>query len=190
MNRLLLLLTTCLVWSVAACGDQAQGVKILTFQASPDTIEAGQSTTLVFAVEPPDAKVSITGIGDLTGQTKTTVTPTATTSYQLTVDNGHATEDAMVTVTVGATSGSGIKVDPASATPGAGDALDVTLTVLGANGKPAPGFRGTVHVTSTDAQATLPADTTFTAADMGVKHVTVTLKTAGLATLTATDTTN
>jgi hypothetical protein len=190
MKRLLLVLTACIAGSVAACGDGNQGVKILVFQASPDSIEAGQSTTLVFGVDPPDAKVEITGIGDLTGQTKTSVAPTATTSYQITVSNGHATANKSVTVTVGPTSAVALKVDPVTATPGAGDAFDVVLTVLAGNGKPAPGFRGTVHVTSTDAKATLPPDVTFTAGDMGVKHVSVTLQTAGVAALTATDTTN
>src|ERR1041385_8128012 len=162
MNRVLALLTL-VACSLAACGDEDK-VKILVFQAAPDAIEAGQSTKLVFAVDPADAKVDISGLGDLTGQTQTSVTPTATTAYQLTATSGKAT-----------------------ATPTAGDQLAVTLTVLANNGKAAPGFRGTVHLTSTDAQATLPADIVFGASDAGVKQVTVTLKTAGSAALLATE---
>lgn len=186
MSRLLQLLTVCLAWSLVACGSDDK-VKIVLFQAAPDAIEVGQSTKLVFAVDPPDAKVTITGLGDLTGQTEASISPAATTAYQLTATNGSATANQTVTVTVGAMSASAIKVEPDSATPTAGDQLGVKLTVLGNNGKPAPGFRGTVHVSSTDAKATLPADITFTAADAGVKQVTVTLVTAGLSTLTATD---
>jgi hypothetical protein len=51
-----------------------------------------------------------------------------------------------------------------------------------------PGYTGAVHFTSTDAQATLPADYTFTAADKGVHTFTVVLRTAGSQTITATDT--
>src|ERR1043166_7465264 len=186
MSRMLRILTTCLVCSfaasfaasLAACGSD-DTVKIVLFQASPDAIEAGQSTTLLFAVDPPTAKVAISGLGDLTGQTSAAITPTATTSYQLTAVNGNATTNQTVMVTVGPTSASAIKVEPASATPTAGEQVAVTVTALASNGKPAPGFRGTVHMTSTDAKAVLPADFTFAAADMGVKHVMVTLETAG-----------
>jgi hypothetical protein len=187
MSRILPLLTVFVACSLAACGDDSDRVQILLFQASPDVIEAGQSTKLVFAVEPATAKVTITGLGDLTGKTQTSVTPSDTTSYQLTAVNGSATVNQTVKVTVGATSSAAIKVQPATKTPTAGDALAVTLTVLGPDGNPAPGFRGTLHVTSTDAIAVLPADITFTAAEAGTKQVMVTLKTAGVSTLTATD---
>ena len=50
------------------------------------------------------------------------------------------------------------------------------------------GYTGTVHFTSSDAQAGLPADYTFTAADAGSHTFTVTLKTAGTQSITATDT--
>src|SRR5262245_34952880 len=187
MKRVLGLLTLAVV-SLAACGEDDK-VEILVFQAAPDAIEAGQSTQLVFAVDPSDAKVNISGLGDLTGQTNTSVTPTATTSYQLTATNGKATATQSVTVMVGSTTANAIKVEPALANPLAGDQLPVTLTVLGPNGKPAPGFRGTLHLTSTDPHATLPADPMFTAADAGVKTVSVTLTTAGTAALIATEVT-
>ena len=50
-------------------------------------------------------------------------------------------------------------------------------------------YRGTVHFTSTDPAAVLPANYTFTAADAGTHTFTggVTLKTAGSRTVTATD---
>src|SRR5207247_39139 len=57
-----------------------------------------------------------------------------------------------------------------------------------AYGNLATGYRGTVRVTSSDAQAVLPADYTFTAADAGRHTFTTTLKTAGSQSLTATDT--
>jgi protocatechuate 3,4-dioxygenase beta subunit len=188
MSRILPLLTVFVACSLAACGDDSDKVQILVFQASPDAIEAGQSTKLVFAVQPATAKVTISsGVGDLTGKTEASVTPSDTTTYQLTAVSGSATANQTVKVTVGATSAAAIKVQPATKTPTAGAALAVTLTVLGPDGNPAPGFRGTLHVTSTDAGAVLPADITFTAAEAGTKQVMVTLKTAGVSTLTATD---
>jgi hypothetical protein len=59
---------------------------------------------------------------------------------------------------------------------------------LGNYGNIAAGYRGTVHFTSTDAQAVLPANYAFVAADNGVHTFTATLKTAGTQSLTATDT--
>jgi hypothetical protein len=56
------------------------------------------------------------------------------------------------------------------------------------NGNVVPGYRGTVHFTSSDTQAGLPSNYTFTAADNGVHTFTVTLITAGDQTVTVTDT--
>jgi uncharacterized repeat protein (TIGR03803 family) len=70
----------------------------------------------------------------------------------------------------------------------AGLAGTLTVTALDANGNPVPSYQGTVHFTSSDPQAALPADYTFTAADQGVHTFTATLKTAGSQSITATDT--
>jgi hypothetical protein len=190
MNRLSRLLAACAICSVVACGDSDDQVSISLFQAEPDVIELGQSTKLLFVVDPPDAKVSITGEGDYTGKTEALVSPAVTTTYHLTAVNGTATADNDVTVMVGAQNAFGIKLEPASASPTAGQAVAVKLTAIVGSGQTAPGFRGTVHLSSTDATAELPADVTFTAADAGVKQVMVTLKVAGLSTLTGTDTAN
>jgi hypothetical protein len=69
----------------------------------------------------------------------------------------------------------------------AGTAQTVKVTAL-VNGKVNAGYRGTVVLTSTDAQAVLPAQYTFTAADKGVHSFPVTLKTSGSQQVTATDT--
>ena len=63
-----------------------------------------------------------------------------------------------------------------------------TVTAKNSSGMIVTGYRGTVHFTSTDPQAGLPADYTFTAADAGVHSFSVTLKTAGPQSITATDT--
>jgi hypothetical protein len=76
---------------------------------------------------------------------------------------------------------------PSSTT--AGTASPVTVTVLNADGSTDTGYTGTVHFTSGDPRATLPADYTFTSADNGTHTFTATLKTAGTGFITATDST-
>jgi hypothetical protein len=69
----------------------------------------------------------------------------------------------------------------------AGTAQNLTVSAYDPFGNVATGYTGTVHVTSSDAQATLPADYTFTAADAGVHTLSVTLKTAGPQGITVRD---
>ncbi len=71
-----------------------------------------------------------------------------------------------------------------------GAAHNLTVTALDQNGNSAIGYTGTVHFTSSDGQAQLPADYTFTAADGGVHTFAVTFATAGNQSVTATDTTD
>jgi hypothetical protein len=69
----------------------------------------------------------------------------------------------------------------------AGEAHTLTVTALDNSGNPLTGYTGTVHFTSSDPQAVLPADYTFTAADGGTHTFTVDLKTAGTESITVTD---
>ena len=72
----------------------------------------------------------------------------------------------------------------------AGTSGGFSVTALDAFGNVATGYTGMVHFTSSDADAALPADALFTAADVGTRAFSATLYTAGAgATLTATDTT-
>ncbi len=87
------------------------------------------------------------------------------------------------TITVGATTATHLLVSaPAAATAGA--PFFVTVTALDQFNNIATGYAGTVHFTSTDGQAVLPANTTLTS---GTGSFSVTLKTAGARTVTATD---
>jgi subtilisin-like proprotein convertase family protein len=70
----------------------------------------------------------------------------------------------------------------------AGQAGSFTVTARDASGNVATGYTGTVHFASSDLQAGLPADYTFTAADAGSHTFSATLKTAGTQSLTVTDT--
>jgi hypothetical protein len=92
----------------------------------------------------------------------------------------------------------GITVTPAAAAalvfssvPGsttAGTAFSLTVTAEDAYGNVTTGYTGTVHFTSSDARAVLPANYTFTTGDAGKHTFSVTLKTAGSQSITATDT--
>jgi hypothetical protein len=106
-----------------------------------------------------------------------------------------------LTATGGSITGSeaGISVTPAAASKmvvagfpsptTAGATGYFTVTLQDPYGNAASGYRGTVHFTSSDARAVLPAPYTFTSADAGVHSFSATLKTAGTQSLTATDTT-
>lgn len=76
---------------------------------------------------------------------------------------------------------------PASET--AGQSYSYTVTARAPDGTLASSYTGTVHFTSSDAQAVLPADYTFAAGDGGVHTFSVMLKSAGNQTITATDAT-
>jgi N-acetylneuraminic acid mutarotase len=69
----------------------------------------------------------------------------------------------------------------------AGVPVTFTMIAQDSHNAPVPGYTGTAHFTSSDPQAALPADYTFTAADAGVHIFTSTLKTTGSRTLTAAD---
>ena len=71
----------------------------------------------------------------------------------------------------------------------AGTAQSVTVTAQDSYGNMATGYSGTVHFTSTDPQATLPANSTLTSGTKTFSNA-VALKTAGSPSVTATDTIN
>ena len=91
-----------------------------------------------------------------------------------------------ITVTAAAASTFTVST-PATAT--AGTAFNASVTAKDAFGNTVTGYTGTIHLTSSDTQAVLPADYSFIAADNGTHtFTTVTLKTAGSQSVTATDT--
>ena len=110
------------------------------------------------------------------------------------------TQSVTATDTVTSISGSqsGIVVNPAAATTlavsglaspqSAGVAQSVTVTARDAYGNTATAYSGTIHFTSSDTKAKLPANYKFKATDAGSHVFTVTLKTAGTRSVTATDT--
>ncbi len=131
------------------------------------------------AVLPADATLTNgTGTFNVTFQTagSQTLTATDTVTSSITGTSGP--------VTVSAAAATHFAVS-APATANAGSAFTFTVTALDAFNNAATGYTGTVHFTSSDGQAVLPADSTLTS---GVGTFSATLKTAGNQTLTATDT--
>jgi hypothetical protein len=94
----------------------------------------------------------------------------------------------------------GITVSPAAASAlwvagfpsptTAGVAGYFTVTAFDPYGNIATSYTGTVHLTSSDGKALLPANYTFTAADAGTHAFIATLKSAGSQSITATDISN
>jgi hypothetical protein len=117
-----------------------------------------------------------------------TVTPSAAGSLTLTAtDTADSTITGSATVTVNAAQVAthfALLVRPAVSST---DSTLVLVVALDANNRPVAGYTGTVHFTSSDTAAGLPADYMFTAADRGVKAFTVSFATAGKQTLTVTD---
>ncbi len=173
----------------AACGGSETPATIQLFTAQPASIVLGGTTNLVIAAAPFDATLTIdNGVGDVTGKTSVAVTPGADTTYTLTATRKGSTVHATTSVSVGAAPASGFKVEATSAAlVVAGAPAGYTVTALGPSGAVNAAYRGTVHFSSTDLMAALPADLTFSAADAGQHAVTATFKTAGDRALVAAD---
>jgi Bacterial Ig-like domain (group 2)/Divergent InlB B-repeat domain len=116
-----------------------------------------------------------------------TITPAGTSTLTITGTSGSLSHTATVQLTVSAPAAPHFAV-AAPATAVSGTPFTFTVTALTASGTTVTGYTGTVHFTSSDAAATLPANYTFTAADSGVHVFSATLKKAGSQTITATDT--
>ena len=156
---------------------------------------------------------AIDGLGSLDGRTQTlpkiySVSPsdfndiTSGTSfgspsysagpgYDLVTGRGTPRANLLVADLIGQTPAPGathFSVSAVSSTV-AGAPFSITVTALDANNNVFKNYTGTVHFTSSDSQAVLPASYTFTSANAGVHTFTsaAALKTAGSQTVTATD---
>jgi hypothetical protein len=178
----------------------------------PASTMAGTAGTFTVTALNPDGTVDTgyTGTVRFTSSDGQAALPTAYTfteadagkhSFSATLKTAGTQSITATDATTGTLAGSesGINVTPAAAShfsvsvPAggtAGNAISVTVTALDPYNNTATGYAGTVHFTSSDGQASLPGNCTFTASDAGVYTLTsdVTLKTAGSQTVTVTDT--
>jgi hypothetical protein len=182
----------------------------LVFGQQPSTTTAGQAITPAVTVDVEDP------YGNVVTSDSSTVTLTLSSgtfeggsaTASATTSGGVATFSTLKIDTAGsytlratagslasASSGSFIVTPSSLAVAGfpsavtAGVAGSFTVTVKNADGSTATGYTGSVHFTSSDQKAVLPADYTFTAADQGTHTFSATLKTAGSQSITVRDTT-
>ncbi len=173
--------------------EDAYGNTVTSFDASADAV--------TISATPNDGTIS--GLGSLGGNvldrtldftngvaslTGTTVFAGSAGSHTFSATAGLCTGTSQ-SVTVSPGSATTLSLSGLTAQT-AGTAQTLTVTAQDAYGNTATGYRGTVHFSASDPQATLPNDYTFVAGDSGAHSFTsgVTLKTAGSQTVTATDT--
>lgn len=82
-------------------GNQAPP-QILSFEASPTTINPGGSSTLSWQTSNADSVTINQGVGTVSGSGSTSVSPTQQTTYTLTASNDNGSVTAQVTVSIGA----------------------------------------------------------------------------------------
>jgi len=86
--------------------------RILEFKAEPATVKPGQSATLTWAVENPRSTTIAPAVGRAAPRGVLKVTPTATTTYTLTVTGSNGTLTKTATVTVAGTVAAAATTDP------------------------------------------------------------------------------
>ncbi|HEY3323559.1 MAG TPA: PKD domain-containing protein [Planctomycetota bacterium] len=91
-------------------------------------------------------------------------------------------------ITVSAAGASRLRVSGFASPVISGTASSLTVSGTDAYGNAVATYTGTIHFSSTDANAVLPSDYTFVSGDQGTRNFTATLKTAGAQNITATDT--
>jgi hypothetical protein len=130
------------------------------------------------AVLPASATITGgTGSGSITLKTAGNQTVTATGADSLTGVSS--------AISVGPAAASTLSVSPATATVSAGTPFNFTVTALDSFNNTATTYAGTLHFSSSDASAVLPADSTLA---KGTGTFSATLKTSGSQTIKATDT--
>ena len=116
----------------------------------------------------------------------TLATATRNTAWTITASDvaaGKTNSSGSINVSAAAANHFSVAV-PSPATAITGTAFNVTVTALDPFGNIATGYAGTVHFSSSDSQAVLPANTTLAS---GMSTFSVTLRTAGNQTVTVAD---
>jgi len=161
----------------------AYGNLVATYQGSVTF-----SSTDVKAVLPSNYTFTSAdqGVHSFSATLKTAGTKSITVTDRTT--NSITGTDSGITVNAGVAVALTVTVFPTPDTAGA--THTVAVTAVDVYGNAAPSYRGTIHFTSTDSKAVLPANYTFVASDNGVHKFmeSTTLKTAGIQSITATDT--
>jgi hypothetical protein len=164
------------------------GTVTVTAQDGSGNTDPAYSGTVHFtssdgqAALPADSTLT-NGVGTFSATLSTAGSQTLTAT-----DTADSTLTGAATGIVSPAAASTFTVTASPTTLTAGTGTSITVTAFDTFGNVATGYTGTVHFTSSDPQASLPADFTFTPADAGVHVFSATLNTAGSQSVTATDT--
>jgi hypothetical protein len=136
--------------------------RIVTFTASPATIDQGKSSTLTWNVENATT-VTISGLGTVAASGSQAVSPTTTTTYTITAtnSNGQVTGTQTVTVNPGPGPGNPVAITGCTATPStvtvANTPVSIAYTATNATAVTIPGVQ---NVTLTGPVTVTPTQTT------------------------------
>ncbi len=171
------------ITAVDANGDIATGFRGLVYISSSDP---AASTAAGYAFNPLDAGIPyVFTAGDAGSHTFTGAIRLKTAGDQTVTVSAPNMTSKSVTVNV---TGQVTKLTFGAPTVStAGDSFSFTVSAIDTTGAVAPGYSSTIRFSSTDTQAGLPADYTFTPEDGGVHTFTATLKSSGSRSITATE---
>lgn len=120
---------------VEACDPPTEPATILSFDAAPSSVFAGESATLTWSVSgsQPISLVISPDVGDVLGQSSVVVSPSETTTYTLTAENDAGTDTASTTVSVSAAPAVSVSVEPSSVSLLVNETQSFTASVAGAS---------------------------------------------------------
>ncbi|MBA3912486.1 MAG: hypothetical protein H0X25_01190 [Acidobacteriales bacterium] len=182
---------------------------MVTISASPSSINSGQSATLTWNSENATSASINNGVGSVQPSGTASVSPTQTTTYQITATGGGGTSTAQVTVSVSAPGSptATLSANPSSISVGGSSQLTWTTTnattvsidngigsvATNGNATVTPATTTTYTLTATGNTGSTTAQVTVTVSGAGAPTVTLTanplmINKGGSSTLTATAT--
>jgi hypothetical protein len=172
---------------VNAGGNQSvsfPGTITLNGSATDDGFPTPPSLTLTWSTAGGPAAAMFANAS--AAQTTATLPQSGTYTLRLTASDGQLSSSADAVIAAGSASTPFITSLAGNVTAGAANSL--TVTIRDTQNNVVPSYSGTVHFTSTDPQAVLPADYTFVPGDAGVRVFDgVQLRSAGNRSISVTD---
>ncbi len=175
-------------WSAAGAMATARGYHMATRLGNGEVLVVGGIGSIASAERYDPASDTWTSAGSMAAARGTSVdTATLLSNGKVLVAGGNQDVTLSSAELYDPGNGAGFVVAGFPSTISAGTVGAFTITAQNADGTTNTSYTGTVHLSSSDSQAVLPGDYTFTADDQGVHVFNVALKTAGGRTLSVTD---